>query len=91
MKKFENERVKVVPVVHLNGTAKEDLLQMRSDVVDILMQADKALAIMAPNGRDYYVTPGMMTLAETQHQCRQMALKSLIDEIQEEIDEIYFQ
>lgn len=84
----DREREIVIPTIHMNGTDKQFLIDRREDVIYALGVADKLLAKMAPNGRDYYVKPGAMVVAETQHARRQMALKSLMDELQEEIEEI---
>ena len=78
----------ILPDVHLNGTNRDDLIDLRCNVLDALRDVDKALAAMAPNGRDYYTTPGKMTLAENQHRDRQNRLKALIDDLTREVEMI---
>lgn len=50
------EKPKIVfPLVHLNGTHVDDLIQQQRDVRDACSVLYKALADAAPNGRDYYL------------------------------------
>ncbi len=42
------------PIVHLNGTSKEDLLQQYLDAGHALQAALEAMRGSYPNGRDYY-------------------------------------
>ena len=44
-----------LPTVHLNGTSREELVQLRLDVVKAIREAVVALRKAAPHGRDYYV------------------------------------
>lgn len=41
------------PVVNMNGTSREELVQQRRDIADSLMEAMKALQESKPHGRDY--------------------------------------
>ena len=43
-----------VPTIHLNGTAKKDLVEALCNAVHAIHEAGKALAQTCPNGRDYY-------------------------------------
>ena len=77
------------PVVHLNGTSRDDLLKQRYDVLDALHSAGDALAKACPNARDYY--PGGVEHIEAgskQHDRRLGILKDLIAEFQAEIESI---
>ena len=76
----------VTPIVHLNGTGKGDLEQVRLDVYDALGAALDALRQMAPNGRDYYPEPGRMDRAVEQHERRMRMISGLQDEIVAELD-----
>lgn len=78
----------IVPVVHLNGTGKQDLIDMRERVDETLRLALAALKQMAPNGRDYYPVPGLMDRAVEQHFRRMRVLTDLQDELEEEIRQI---
>ena len=42
------------PIIHLNGTSKDDLLQQYLDAGHALKAALTAMSMAAPNGRDYY-------------------------------------
>lgn len=78
----------VVPIVHLNGTGKEELLRQRLVFYEALREAEKKLCDMTPNGRDYYVEPGRMEKANAQHRQRLLTLAGLLAEIELEIDSI---
>jgi len=74
----------VTPIVHLNGTSKEALLEQREVVYQALRTVERALCQMAPNGRDYYPEPGRMDKAQAQHERRMGMVKTLLDEVMEE-------
>lgn len=78
----------IAPIVHLNGTSKESLLEARQEVYDALNEAYRALREIAPNGRDYYVKPGLMEKAVEQHRRRQQVLDDLMKEIEAEMEAI---
>jgi hypothetical protein len=75
----------ILPIVHLNGTSANDLVDQRATAIDALHAAGDALAKMAPNGRDYYPVPGLMPQAVDQHERRMNSLKALIHEIEMEM------
>lgn len=77
----------VVPLVHTNGTHKDSLIEERTKVLGFIRDAEKALAEMAPNGRDYYHT-GNFAAAKAQHSRRQQILDSLRQEIEQETEAI---
>lgn len=74
----------VLPIVHLNGTAYQELLEQRSNVIDALRNAADVLAVMAPNGRDYYPVDGLLAAAEKQHRDRIAIVTRLLQEIKRE-------
>lgn len=76
------------PVVHLNGTAKEDLIGNLSQVWDALEEARNKMKQAVPNGRDYYPAPGRLTEAMRQHRERLLAIDAIQNSIQSEIDAI---
>jgi hypothetical protein len=83
----------VLPIVHLNGTTRTELVELRANCVDSLREAGRMLAAMAPNGRDYYPEPGRMDRAVEQHDRRMNALRELINEIEAEmlaVDRLWF-
>lgn len=80
-----NEATIVLPIVHLNGTSAQELIEQRCEMINALHDAGKALARMAPNGRDYYPKPGLMDQAVKQHDRRMKTLKELIEEIDHEV------
>jgi hypothetical protein len=75
----------VAPIVHLNGTSKEELLRLRSDAYDALNVAFGVLKKAAPNGRDYYPCPGLMMDAIDQHTSRLMAILVVMKSIETEM------
>lgn len=81
----------VLPIIHLNGTSKEALIEQHCAAGSALRAALKALSEMAPNARDYYPAPGRFEQARAQHDRRAKTLRDLYDEIEAEtiaIDEI---
>ena len=44
----------VLPIVHLNGTSRDDLVEQRLAIVDALRLVANAIADGWPNDRDYY-------------------------------------
>jgi len=81
---------KQMPLVHLNGSGKDNLLQWREEAWEALDEARNALAAMFPNGRDYYpLGPEAFERAIEQHRRRQEAIQWVMDEIHAEIQHIY--
>jgi len=78
------DNVIVTPIVHLNGTSKDALLEQREDVYQALRTVECALCQMAPNGRDYYPEPGRMEKAQAQHKRRMGMVGMLLEEIEAE-------
>lgn len=74
----------ILPIVHLNGTSREELIRLRCEAGQKIREALAALAEMAPNGRDYYPEPGRFEKARAQHDLRAAALRHLYDEIEAE-------
>lgn len=74
----------VLPIVHMNGTSKEELIAQRCELSQALSDAITALASAAPNGRDYYTVPGLLQKATEQHRNRLSILTAMLGEIQEE-------
>jgi hypothetical protein len=69
------------PIININGSSKDDLIQPRRDAYDALQAALKALQQVMPNGRDY---PGDndRCLADRQtHYGRLAALQAIATEI----------
>jgi cytidylate kinase len=50
---YRNDTLKV-PTVHLNGTAKSDLVAQLESAIDALFDAERKIAEAEPNGRDFY-------------------------------------
>jgi hypothetical protein len=75
----------VLPIVHLNGTSQESLIEQRAAFYRALGAAERALQDMAPDGRDYYPEPGRMEKARAQHARRLAVLGALRTEIEAEI------
>ncbi len=71
----------ILPIVHMNGTSRQELLQLRKDLYRAIGQAQHALAEMSPNGRDYYPEKGRLQKAIDQHARRHNMLHDLKAEI----------
>lgn len=80
----------VSPIIHLNGTSKQRLLDALSEAYWAVGQAMDKLRHCAPNGRDYYPEPGRMERACEQHDMRGRYLKAVLDSLQAEVDAIGF-
>ena len=52
------DRLITLPIVHLNGTARETLVEQREAIWEAANNLIEAMKQAAPNGRDYYLTPG---------------------------------
>jgi hypothetical protein len=72
----------VSPVIHLNGTSKDRLLESLSDAYHALSIAYEKLRECAPNGRDYYPQPGLMEKAVEQHRQRQQHIQDVLTSIE---------
>jgi hypothetical protein len=77
------------PLVHLNGSGRDRLIDSLCGVSRALNEAYEAMRRACPNGRDYYpLGSGAMARAEAEHQYRMKqldAIKAQIDAIAEAI------
>ena len=73
-----------VPLVHLNGTSGDELLQQLATAVDAMHDAIKAVVQASPNGRDYYLQPGAAQRVQDEHCAR---LRKL-DEVRAELGDM---
>ena len=78
----------VLPVIHLNGTSTERLLDHLDDVYMKAMALSRALASAAPNQRDYYPIAGLWEEALRQHEERLGHVRSVIESIEQEVNGI---
>jgi hypothetical protein len=74
----------ILPVVHMNGTSRDVLLEQRLAAGSKIRQALQALGEMAPNARDYYPVPGRWEQAVAQHARRAAMLREVLGEIEAE-------
>ena len=74
------------PVVNLNGTSRESLLEQRWAAMDAISTALIALSECSPNGRDYQTAAkGEFEVARNLHSERFAFLDRLINELREEV------
>lgn len=72
----------VLPVVHLNGTSKNGLLQQYCDSMAALRKAIQSLP--APHGRDYYPKgEDVIQAAIAQREGWQIAIQNVLDQVEE--------
>ena len=76
----------IAPIIHLNGTSAEHLLNHLFDAYNGLQDAYERLKLCAPNGRDFYPEPGRMDKAEAQHRRRLQTVHDLMNELEREIE-----
>lgn len=74
-----------IPMIHLNGTSKERLIDALGNASNALNDAYLALKETAPNGRDYYpLGPEAMESATQEH----MSRLRQVDAVKKEIDDM---
>jgi hypothetical protein len=83
----KNEDV-VAPIVHLNGTHANELIELRWGVINALEEAVEALKRACPNERDYYPVEGLYRKAMSQYALRKAMLETIVDGLHEEISKI---
>lgn len=77
-----NGKTLTVPTVHLNGTHPRDLSDALTNAGQAVRKAMEALGETAPNARDYYPqSPEAFSAAQTEHNARVLALKSVFVEL----------
>jgi hypothetical protein len=69
-----------MPIVHLNGTSREALLQGYIDCVNAVSHAIDVVRKNAPNARDYYLGAGWPA-AQTEHEARLEKLEAVLAEL----------
>lgn len=75
----------IYPTVHLNGTARSELMEQYSAARQAIEAALKALQEASPNARDYY-PQGPMAILSAQDQHR--AWYQSIDNVRKDIEAI---
>ena len=68
----------ITPTIHLNGTSADELIEQLDRAQRAVLDATKALAQAAPNGRDYYpqgATAAVQAIGE--HRVRLTALAGI--------------
>jgi len=75
----------ILPIVHLNGTSRAELIGQRREVLNHLRRAITALYAMSPNGRDYYPVRGLFDQARDQHARRLEYLDGIYNAIVAEV------
>lgn len=79
-----DEKRVILPMVHLNGTSVEALLEQNVTAMQALEEAMLKLVGATPNGRDYYpMGPGVICEVQDQHYDRLRRLKSVYDELKQ--------
>lgn len=82
----------ILPIVHLNGSSLERLLEQNTSALRALRAAISALGEAAPNGRDYYLLgEGAIITATTEHLARVNALMSIERDLVEVVEHLHAQ
>jgi len=79
------EHAPILPILHLNGTSRKELIQVRRDAAYAVHNAIDSLCAMSPNGRDYYPVRGLFDQAADQHARRLAMLDGIYNEIVAEV------
>ena len=84
--------IPVSPIVNMNGSSQEELLEQVMAAKEAVAIAMKALAEATPHGRDYQTAPaGAYTVARGQHNVRFGKLVDVYEELQAIAVDIYEQ
>lgn len=71
------------PTIHLNGTSADSLLEGWNEAYIEISEALRKLALVAPNGRDYYVQePGALQVAQDEHFARMQKLQDVLKDLE---------
>jgi hypothetical protein len=74
------------PIVHLNGTSQNDLLNQQQNLLVAIADAIKALANAAPNQRDYYLLEeAAWARARAKYDVRYNTLKLMQADVQDDM------
>jgi hypothetical protein len=74
-----------LPVVNINGTSRQELVDVRVEAIDAIRGAIKAISDCSPNGRDYQTAAkGEFEIARKKYVERFLFLNRLINELEEE-------
>lgn len=82
---MDDDKQLTYPLVHMNGTGREDLLDGYRKAWEALSKAKEALQATSPHGRDYYpLEDGQKQYgyAYRQHRDRMIALEEAIDDME---------
>ena len=72
----------MIPVLHLNGTSKNELVNQYENAIIALKEALQVVLKSAPNGRDYYpLGPNAYEVAREQHYARITKINQVIEEL----------
>jgi hypothetical protein len=88
---FEEKKMQdtIIPIIHLNGTSREALLDGYLGVYKALKISIDKIYDAAPNGRDYYIYgEGAFEKARKQHEDRVNKLKLVMEELEYIINSI---
>jgi hypothetical protein len=79
----------MIPMVHLNGTSKKELVSQYDNAIQALETALDVVLKSAPNGRDYYPKgPDAYEIARKQHYSRTAKINQVINELTSIVEEI---
>lgn len=79
------------PTVHMNGTNRDDLLEALQQAMQTLREARTKLALIAPNGRDFYVQgPDALSKALDEHCARMQKLLDVLRELEQQAEHLAF-
>ena len=79
------------PIIHMNGTPKERLLEQWEEAYSAVKTAYNKLARAGPNERDYYLEPGRFDNALSEHFERMKKIRSVLDDLRELSKAIFFE
>ncbi len=71
-----------MPVIHMNGTSRDRMVEQYCAARQAVLDAIEALAKIDVNGRDYYpLGPDAITIARSEHYDRMEALSNVASDL----------
>jgi hypothetical protein len=71
------------PLVHMNGTSADELIEQQCDIARALRDALEVMAANGPNARDYYpLEAGAWERAREQHTARLSAINAVLADVE---------
>jgi hypothetical protein len=85
------DKMPQAPIINMNGTSAQDLMDQNTDVVASLREARQKMREATPHGRDFQTDPDKYKVARLQYEGRMAQLDGLIESYHQIATRIYKQ